>query len=521
MGSLKRWEWLRAGAGLCRRTACFAALLLSQGYAFGQPVTLVASVLPASRSIQVGGTATAFATVINAGTSSALNCSIVPVTPVPAIFTYQSTDPATNAPIGSANSPVTIGPGAAQSFVIAFKATSAFDSTDVELAFACSNAAPATSIAGVNTLLLSATLSPSPDIVALGATQTNDGIVNIPGPPGTGFFAVATSNVGASGQMTVTADTGSVVVPLSPSVCQTEPATGACLSPPSGKVTTTISGGATPTFAIFLNAIDGISFDPAKTRVFLRFRDQAGTTRGATSVAARTSVPTGSKIYLGYYTEDPGNNPEDPMTGSILVKFPSADGTFSGQMPFSYLGCTGSRSVGQISGGRSGNSVSGNWAGTVDGIAAGGAFSGIFDNAADAVGGAYANAGGKLPIASGACSYYVAALGTWKAFGSMTNVPATFVARATNSATPIVSWPNIGAGAIYSVRIFDESCLIGNPGMGACFVGEAVTTATTVSYPLNFPGASSLSAQKSYLVLVTGAPPSGGLSGFSTFRLQP
>ena len=38
-----------------------------------------------------------------------------------------------------------------------------------------------------------------PDIVALAATVTNDGIANIPpGVFGTGFFSVATVNVGAS-----------------------------------------------------------------------------------------------------------------------------------------------------------------------------------------------------------------------------------------------------------------------------------------------------------------------------------
>jgi hypothetical protein len=45
---------------------------------------------------------------------------------------------------------------------------------------------------GLNTVLLSASANPVPDIVALGATLSGDGIVNIPGVAGIGAFAVAT-----------------------------------------------------------------------------------------------------------------------------------------------------------------------------------------------------------------------------------------------------------------------------------------------------------------------------------------
>jgi hypothetical protein len=47
-----------------------------------------------------------------------------------------------------------------------------------------------------------------PDVVALAATLNNDGIVNILGTMGTGIFSVATLNVGASGTIMASADTG-------------------------------------------------------------------------------------------------------------------------------------------------------------------------------------------------------------------------------------------------------------------------------------------------------------------------
>ena len=56
-------------------------------------VKLVAAILPASRSVQVGNTATVFATIINSGNSDGISCGIAPVTTLSASFSYQTTDP--------------------------------------------------------------------------------------------------------------------------------------------------------------------------------------------------------------------------------------------------------------------------------------------------------------------------------------------------------------------------------------------------------------------------------------------
>jgi hypothetical protein len=53
-------------------------------------------------------------------------------------------------------------------------------------------------------------------------------------------------------------------------------------------VTLPIGAGAQPTFAIFVTGTGPIAFDPATRRIFVRFKDPAGVTRGATSVAVRT-----------------------------------------------------------------------------------------------------------------------------------------------------------------------------------------------------------------------------------------
>ena len=263
---------------------------VAKGLAFvNAPVTsLVAAVLPSSRSVQVGTTATVFAALINAGSDTAIACAPTLVTSVPATFTYQTTDPATNQVTGSPNTPVNVGAGATQSFVFALTPTAPIAPTDLQFSFDCANTDPAPINVGLNTLLLSASTTPVPDIVALAATLANDGIVNIPGATDTGAFAVATVNVGASGSITASADTGGVSLPVNIFICQTNPGTGVCLASPASTVTTTINANATPTFAVFVQGSGNVPFDPATNRIFVRFKDSGDLTRGSTSVAVRT-----------------------------------------------------------------------------------------------------------------------------------------------------------------------------------------------------------------------------------------
>jgi hypothetical protein len=246
----------------------------------------VAAILPSSRSVGVGATATVFATVINSRSTTVTQCAIAPTTGVPAAFTFQTAD-AANQLIGPANTAVDIPPGGAQSFVLSLTPTGPFSATDVTFAFWCANAVSPAPLLGVNTLLLSASATPVPDIVALAASG-DPGIVDIPGAAGTGVFAVATVNVGAGASITASADTGSASLPVSIALCQTNPATGVCLGSPAGSVTTQINAGETPTFGIFVTGGGTVPFDPANNRVFVRFKDAGGITRGATSVAVRT-----------------------------------------------------------------------------------------------------------------------------------------------------------------------------------------------------------------------------------------
>jgi hypothetical protein len=274
-----------------------ALLGLAAFLAMSDPVTaqapssiphLTAAVLPESRSVEVGNTATVFATIIDDGAANASGCGIAPLTSIPATFFYQTTNPSTNALTGTPNTAANIAQGASQSYVIALTPTAAFAPTNVYFAFTCANVfGPAQWYVGINTLNLSASTTPVPDIVALVASG-DPGIVDISASSQYGAFAVATVNVGSADTITASADTGGTSLPISLNLCQTNPATGACVAPAAAGVTTTIAANATPTFAIFAGSSSAIPFDPANNRVFVRFIDRSGVLRGATSVAVRT-----------------------------------------------------------------------------------------------------------------------------------------------------------------------------------------------------------------------------------------
>ena len=249
-------------------------------------IALAASVLPSSRSVVVSANATAFATIINPRTVTATSCGIGLLGTPPATLSFQTTNPTTNVVTGAPNTPVDIPPGQLQTYVIGLTPLAPFAPTEVGFNFSCTNTASAPVIIGVNTLLLGASNTQAPDIVALATADA--GIVNIPGPTGTGVFAVATINMGAGANITASADTGGVPLPVTLSICETNPNTSQCLAAPTASVARTINPGETPTYGIFVSGQLPVFFNPAVNRIFVRFKDDLGITRGSTSVAVRT-----------------------------------------------------------------------------------------------------------------------------------------------------------------------------------------------------------------------------------------
>ena len=286
------------------------ALLLVLLLATPAHAQLVAAVLPSVRSAQVGQPATAYATIINTGATTATLCTIAPVTDFFGSFLYQTTDPHTNQVTGTPNAPVDIPAGGAQTFVIAVT-PSRFDFINLHLTFrfTCANRSPADVVDFVNTLRIN--VGTPPDIIPIAVTPSNDGIANIPNG-GTGVIALAVMNIGAGEgpacpQNTCTCTPWVGVFSPAPSltvnICETNPSTGACISalvradPDSlGRAAQglfrSLAANETATFSLFVRSSAPVEFDPAVNRINVNFDDFSGCfvfhRWGATSVAVRT-----------------------------------------------------------------------------------------------------------------------------------------------------------------------------------------------------------------------------------------
>ena len=259
-------------------------------YVFGVPATpIAASLLPGGRTVGPGTTPSVFATMLNAGGTTLTNCHVALPASAPSglALTYQTTNPATNQPTGTPNTPVSIAAGQGQSFVLSFAVPSSLTDLAQGVVFACDNVTNAASIEGVDTLDLTVSASPVADIVALAATAAGNGVLHVPAG-GAGAFAAASINVGATATLTVSADLGGAALPLAVFLCETNPSTAQCLAPPAPSVQVAIDAKATPTFSVFVNASGAVPLAPAASRVFLRFADAAGAPHGSTSVAVTT-----------------------------------------------------------------------------------------------------------------------------------------------------------------------------------------------------------------------------------------
>ena len=184
----------------------------------------------------------------------------------------------------------------------------------------------------------------------------------------------------------------------------------------------------------------------------------AAATQGIAQEGA-TAAPGGA--YIGFYLENPLTNPEDPVPGSLYLRLPAGNDAFSGEMFFTYVGCQSSN-VGNISGRKSGASLSGNWTGTVDGLAQRGTFTGSYDAANGYYTGTYTNAGGKQHRDLSPCiEYYIAPDGGWALFPIERTLPAGFEIRVTSNA---VRWTSQGQAEGSLVTIFDAAALAASQG---------------------------------------------------------
>ena len=253
----------------------------------GPPSPLAAAILPGGRSVELGTTATVFASVVNGGSSDLSGCapSLPAEAPAGLTLDYWPTDPTTNAIAGPSDQPVPIAAGAAQSFLLAFGDTTPLTLSGLPVPFACTGTAPAPVVPGVDTVDLTFASTPVPDIIAVAATASPGLTVHLVNQ--LGAFAVATSDAGAAGTLTAILDTGTATLPLTLEICQTN--SGAqCINEAGPEAQTSFAANGTATYSVFLATSGPIPFAPGSSRIFVRFLDSAGNSRGSTSVAVTT-----------------------------------------------------------------------------------------------------------------------------------------------------------------------------------------------------------------------------------------
>jgi hypothetical protein len=273
-------------SGLAQSLGQSAQALIAQVQSLSAGATpLFTAVLPNARTTTVGNPDTAFAAIINGGSVNATSCAISLPANVPAILNYQTTTPA-NALSGTPNTPANIAAGATQNFVFAVTPTTTF-SQDIPLVFQCANTSAAGVVEGLNTLLVTSSATAVPDMLSIAQTVTADGNLVITGANGSGAVAVATIDIGAAGTVTVTpSDTppGQPArnLPVSLSICQTNPTTGACINPttPGPSVTLSVAANQMTFFTIFVNGQGTlVPYDPANNRIFVISKSGSGTSQ--------------------------------------------------------------------------------------------------------------------------------------------------------------------------------------------------------------------------------------------------
>jgi len=248
---------------------------------------LLSSILPSARSGTIGQPLTAFASLINSGANTATGCSIARPVGETGLFGYQTTTPA-NVLSGTANTPVDVPAGATQSFIFDYTPNRSMSGNQIGLVFDCTNTIPAPSVPGLNRFEVSSAAGTVPDLIAIVATVSNDGIANIPGNTATGFFSASAINIGAAGTFTAYADDADAGLSLTTSICKTD-SLGNCEAAPASEVSFALNTDEIVLLAVFVEGQGEVLLDAANNRLFLRF-DEGTTPRGATSVAVRTFI---------------------------------------------------------------------------------------------------------------------------------------------------------------------------------------------------------------------------------------
>lgn len=268
-----------------------------------QTTRIVASVVPVARTVQVGNGPngqprfiTAGVSVTNAGSANAVGCTISkPSDGLPYTLIYARRLPPNFDTLGPTNEAFDLAPGDANAKHFLIVVTpSAVMSANIPIVYDCANTDPAPVTIGVNTLQLTATASPTPDMIVGVGTPNDGGILTVPNGGGR-VIAMAAINNGQPGTLTARLSTtpfgGSTVnLPLTLGLCETNPSTGQCLNPASTlPISFTALSNVANTFTAFITHNGApIPLNPGVNRVYLQVLS-GSTPMGAASIAVQTT----------------------------------------------------------------------------------------------------------------------------------------------------------------------------------------------------------------------------------------
>jgi hypothetical protein len=195
-------------------------------------------------------------------------------------------------------------------------------------------------------------------------------------------------------------------------------------------------------------------------------------------------------LYLGYYAETPDSNnaDDDPTYGAFILRLPNENGSFTGTMRFTYVGCQ-TEGNGIVPGDKNGQNITGTWQTVLDGIPQQGSYTGQYSTNSQSYSGTYENnarVSQRINV-SRACTgyfdhYFVATYGTWEMFALEASYPSNFVINKTsirNFSCPDL-WPNINTRRLVYVLDPEISTTSGTPVLWQSFT---VNSSTSISVP--------------------------------------
>ena len=287
------------------RTLCALIVggLLSVGMATTANAQLFTSVAPEARtSVTNGPTVTYFASSINSGSEALTNCRPIPGAFPAANFGYQTVD-ATNQLTGTPNTPVNIPSGATQGFLLSYAPGATPYAGLVDGRITCDERD------SQYTPYLSGTLAIEngvqiPDVIAISATPSSDGVIRLNRIGGAGVMAVAAVNIGVAGEVRVTPQPlGTFPSIASFEVCETD-AASQCIGARASSLTVNFAANQVRTFAVFARGFDdtSIPFYPDIIRIRLVLSaTSSGRPVGLTSAALTSPAPVAATELAGLY----------------------------------------------------------------------------------------------------------------------------------------------------------------------------------------------------------------------------